>query len=125
MTVLILRGSEEIKQFLRPHDKEQEIDTWTCPKCGNVNRGLYYSHEAPCPRCGEFRHPKLDARTGYPRIRAMSDRLETLRSDRSDLEDQVEGLRREIYELEEEIGIMDSDIALLERLIKQEQERIS
>lgn len=118
MTVRILRGADDVKRFLGSHDEGDDDPTvWTCPICRNVNYGLYYSHEAPCPKCGNFQHPRLDPRVGYPRVRAMSDRLETLRSDRSDLEDQIEGLRREIREVEIEIREYDYEIGNTEAIL--------
>lgn len=50
---------QQVIDFLKSRNIEDGEIKWTCPVCGTVNHGAYYSHEARCGGCDKFTFPRL------------------------------------------------------------------
>jgi hypothetical protein len=63
MSETVIKTKKELIAFLKARSVEDAEIKWTCPKCGTVNLGAYYSHESRCggDRC-TFVFPRLNLR---------------------------------------------------------------
>jgi hypothetical protein len=61
MVEIIIKTRKQLIEFLKARSAEDAEIKWTCPTCGNVNIGAYYSHETRCGADGcKFQFPRLN-----------------------------------------------------------------
>ena len=92
---------ENLLVFIANHGLDTEEDEkWTCPKCGAVNFGIYYSHDMPCANCKEYTKPQRHTGHGGPGSAAE---YAQYKKDLESVEKRIEDVGYEISELEEEM----------------------
>lgn len=109
MTDIHFTKKQQVIDFLKARNVEGGEIKWTCPRCGAVNFGAYYSHEAKCGGCDKFRFPRLNLKDEKEatEIAKEIDRYKTKISNQYEVVDELEcelsEERRKLDDLKEEL----------------------
>ncbi len=118
---ITLTSTEDLRAFLakRGITLEEMLITWTCPKCGTLNYGAYYSHPVKCHVCIDFEFPKLSTQEADPNG-AIRAKIDELTREKREIEDKMSCHYNAIAELEEQDTDIERTIADLCKCINVE-----
>lgn len=109
---------QQVIDFLKSRNIDDGEIKWTCPACGTVNIGAYYSHESPCGGCTKFAFPRLnlkellksdqEADEIAKEIKSYGDRISRQKEVVSDLESELSEEKMALDDLIDEFRALKS-----------------
>jgi peptidoglycan hydrolase CwlO-like protein len=118
MNEIIFVKKQQVIDFLKARSIEDHEIKWTCPSCGTINLGAYYSHSSPCGGCNKFIFPRLnlkevlkddnEATEIAKEIKSFNARIERQWDIIEELEDELSSEKRKLDELKDELKTLKS-----------------
>jgi len=115
---ILITSKRQLLDFLKARNIDDGEIKWTCPVCGTVNLGAYYSHSSPCGGCDKFVFPRLnlkellkdeqEANEIAKEIASYGKRIDRQREVISDLESDLTDERRRLEDLRDELRSLKS-----------------